>query len=185
MIKDITSIKIGPVWNGGRGATYKEEIEAVADFGPDLKLDEPITAQLMLIRMKNGITVVISDLQTGLAATCARCLDKFSQSIEIASTEAHFYEEPPKKDFDLLEVNFIRTQDMSIDLTEALRQEIILHFPMIPVCSERCRGLCESCRVNLNHSPHSKDCRREKEPEEKPETDQNRPFAHLKDLLNK
>jgi uncharacterized protein len=39
---------------------------------------------------------------------------------------------------------------MTIDLNEMLRQEIILHFPPNPLCSSRCKGLCQVCGKDKN-----------------------------------
>jgi len=186
MIKDITAVKTGAIWNGGQGASFKDTIEAAPDFGPEIRLNGTLYADLMLIRMKNGISAVLSNIKTGVEQTCARCLDNYVQPLQIASAEAHFYEEPPQHDYDLLEVYLVQTRDMSIDLTDALRQEIILHFPMIPVCSNRCKGLCPSCTVNLNHQPHKKGCPEasgKKTPPPAPDIYQ--PFADLKKLIKK
>jgi uncharacterized protein len=38
----------------------------------------------------------------------------------------------------------------SIDLTEILREQIVLALPMYPRCKEDCRGLCSVCGANLN-----------------------------------
>jgi uncharacterized metal-binding protein YceD (DUF177 family) len=181
MLKDISSIKVGPVWNGGSGATFKEQIEAQPDLGMEIKLLKPLTADIMIVRMKKGISVVLSNLET-----CSRCLDNFSEKLKIASAEAHFYEEAPQKEIDMLDAYLVQTRDMSIDLTDAIRQEIILHFPMIPVCSERCKGLCSNCAVNLNHQQHRKGCQGpEKVITEETETETYLPFANLKDLMKK
>jgi uncharacterized metal-binding protein YceD (DUF177 family) len=184
MIKDITQIKIGPVWNSGRGASYREEIEAAPDFGPEIVLETPLQAELLLIRMKNGITAVLKNLSSDVNLTCARCLNRFTFPLNIEAAEAHFYENPPQRDYDPLEVYFIRTQNMSIDLTDALRQEIILHFPLIAVCSESCKGLCPSCTVNLNQHGHKKGCTEpDSVPVEDTPEDTHRPFSQLKDLM--
>jgi uncharacterized metal-binding protein YceD (DUF177 family) len=37
-----------------------------------------------------------------------------------------------------------------VDITEDVRQEIILAYPMIPLCDPACKGLCRSCGANLN-----------------------------------
>ena len=37
-----------------------------------------------------------------------------------------------------------------IELHDALREHIILSAPMQPLCSEKCRGLCQVCGQNLN-----------------------------------
>jgi uncharacterized protein len=184
MIKDIKDVKIGPVWNGGRGASFKEEIEARPDLGGEIRLTSPLTAELLMFRMKNGLSVVLNNISSTVEQTCSRCLDQFTQQLEIEEAEAHFYEKSPQKDLDPLEVYFIQMQNMSIDLTDALRQEIILHFPMIPVCSERCPGLCPSCKVNLKHQEHKKGCDKAKiEQEDGEGEDTYKPFANLKNLL--
>ena len=45
-----------------------------------------------------------------------------------------------------LENAFRRT----IDLTEELREDILMVFPQHPLCREDCRGICPVCGVNLN-----------------------------------
>ncbi|MCL1909850.1 MAG: DUF177 domain-containing protein [Kiritimatiellaeota bacterium] len=37
-----------------------------------------------------------------------------------------------------------------LDLTEEVREAIILAFPGYPVCREDCKGLCMTCGTNLN-----------------------------------
>ncbi|MBN1225748.1 MAG: DUF177 domain-containing protein, partial [Deltaproteobacteria bacterium] len=37
-----------------------------------------------------------------------------------------------------------------IDLTEVVREQILLAVPMIPICKEDCKGLCPYCGQNLN-----------------------------------
>lgn len=39
---------------------------------------------------------------------------------------------------------------VSVDLTEAVREAIILAEPMSPVCRENCKGLCAGCGADLN-----------------------------------
>jgi uncharacterized protein len=38
----------------------------------------------------------------------------------------------------------------SVDLTPDIRESMILAFPHYPVCSQRCKGLCGRCGINLN-----------------------------------
>lgn len=38
----------------------------------------------------------------------------------------------------------------SADLTEEIREAILLAFPTYPVCLETCRGVCPHCGVNRN-----------------------------------
>jgi len=51
-----------------------------------------------------------------------------------------------------------------LDLTNEIREAIILNLPAYPRCSESCKGLCSSCGANLNKSgcecntDHGSDC---------------------------
>ncbi len=44
-------------------------------------------------------------------------------------------------------------QENMLDLTELLRQNILLSMPIKPLCSDECKGLCPTCGRNLNEGP--------------------------------
>jgi len=50
-------------------------------------------------------------------------------------------------------------KDQSADLTEEIREAIILSFPNYPVCRSDCKGLCARCGVSLNSGKCS--CKKE------------------------
>ena len=185
MIKNIDRVSIGSVWNAGTGATAKDNILAEPDFSPEIKLAAPILSELMIVRMKDGVMAVFSDFSTKIELTCSKCLDKYLEEIQVDSFERQFEQEMPRTDYDPLETFLINQKDTTIDLTESLRQEIILHFPMIPVCSESCQGLCASCAANLNHEKHREGCTDgQKVIKEDATGETHKPFANLKNLLN-
>ena len=79
--------------------------------------------------------LVRGTLAQDFEAVCARCgadfdftatVDDFTTSVEIDE----------KTDF--------------VDLTDELRQSIILSLPSYPVCRQDCRGVCAMCGKNLN-----------------------------------
>lgn len=185
MINNIKSVKIGQVWNDGRGATFKDELKDSPFLGSDIELAEPITAEFTVIRLKDGLSVLLDNLHTSTDLVCSRCLKGFNHSIDVKNIERLFYAEPPGRDYDAMEVFLIDKQDMAVDLTEMLRQEMLLQFPMIPVCSERCKGLCPDCHIDLNTtSKHQSGCQAKstkKTAETQSET--YKPFANLKDLI--
>jgi uncharacterized protein len=43
--------------------------------------------------------------------------------------------------------------DYMLDLGEVLRQELVLHTPIQPICSPDCPGLCETCGADLRTQP--------------------------------
>ncbi|HEX2986866.1 MAG TPA: DUF177 domain-containing protein, partial [Chloroflexota bacterium] len=48
---------------------------------------------------------------------------------------------------------FRLTPDHVLDLTEAIRQYVIVESPLQPLCDEECKGLCSQCGANLNLGP--------------------------------
>ncbi len=69
--------------------------------------------------------------------SCARCLEDFVEAREDR--------------FDLDWTVGPRTE--YLDLSEDIRQEIIVALPPFPLCRKDCRGLCPGCGVNLNTTP--------------------------------
>jgi len=84
---------------------------------------------------------------------CARCLKEFERELEntidfiICSQE--WYE---KNDLGLDNEDYVyfKGSDLHVDLSDIVRQSIILAESMKPLCSKNCKGLCPQCGVNLN-----------------------------------
>lgn len=116
------------------------------------------------------------DAQANLHLTCARCLEPFQTQADV-----HF-EEEYRPTVDVATGQPVTSpggesassiaQNHTIDLTEAIRENLVLAVEIIPVCSPDCRGLCPTCGANLNAG--ACDCA-------PAETDS--PFAGLKGLL--
>ena len=79
--------------------------------------------------------LVRGEVRQRLQCVCSRCADTF----ETEAVDPEFVCS--------LEIN--DTTDF-LDLTEEIREAIILALPGYPVCRETCRGLCMACGANLN-----------------------------------
>jgi len=117
------------------GLTLEEEIAA-----SDLELDtdiitfkEPIKARAQVSRITNSITVLLN-LSYLTWVSCSRCLNDFC------------------RDFDKdVQLNYITDKsEPTIDLDSDIRDEIILGYPIKPLCKPDCKGLCPKCGKNLN-----------------------------------
>ncbi|MDP8253561.1 MAG: YceD family protein [Candidatus Kaelpia aquatica] len=100
--------------------------EAAVAFEGLLRLD-------MSIEIATGELIIESRIEHILKLFCSRCLDEF------------------KLPFDkncILNYN-IQNSD-SIDISDSIREEVILSYPQKPLCREGCAGICLTCRVNLN-----------------------------------
>lgn len=133
-----------------------------------------LTGKIDIMRMEKGLNVVITGVKILSDSKCEKCLKNFDETIEIPTAERQFYINRPSKVDDPLDLFLIDKQNMTIDVNEMMRQEIILHFPINSVCSTHCKGICAYCGTNKNKKPC--ECTQE-QPEE------NKPLSALKDLI--
>ncbi len=98
----------------------------------DIHLSKPfeVDAAIMLIDKE---LVVNADIRCLLTMACGRCMDDFESLVHVPAIFSYN----------------VKITDV-VDITEDVRQEIILAYPMIPVCREDCKGLCRMCGQNLN-----------------------------------
>lgn len=98
-----------------------------------------------------------------LILECARCLGRFEGELSgrtdfIICSEAQVAERQSAVDDE--DYLYFKGNDLRIDVTEPVRQTIVLELSLKPLCSKDCKGLCRSCGTNLNERPC--DCKREK-----------------------
>ena len=79
--------------------------------------------------------LVQGSLQLDLSMRCSRCSVFYPVGVR---ESAYFFDEQ------------IDETTESVDLTEDMREAIILAFPSSPVCSSDCKGLCPQCGTNKN-----------------------------------
>jgi uncharacterized protein len=99
---------------------------------PDVHLAEPFEAEAVATKADQELIVAV-DVRVPARLTCARCLDEVS-SVLTAQAVFNYNVEPTDV----------------VDITDDVRQEVILSYPMVPVCRPECKGLCSVCGQNLN-----------------------------------
>ena len=173
--KTTLTFKIAKLWSQPEGSTEKHDIDVKVDFNPeDVNAKSNLKAELLLIKLKNEISAIFRDLELDVEQTCSKCAKKFNTTINIESAERQFVAVEPTRFDDPTDVYMIDIDDFTIDLSELVRQEIILHFAPFPVCSESCKGLCQHCGKDKNIG----NCKcKDTDPT------QHKPFANLKDLI--
>lgn len=149
---EVGSLEVGQVVR----AAFAETIDSQTG---DVVFDRPITGDVEIARDLHTVRLR-GALQTSMPLSCGRCLVVFRQPLR-----AHLKEEflvdpvPPsanpgqralgREDF-LLPLG----ADLMLDVSEAVRQHLLLALPMVPLCRPDCRGLCPQCGTNWNE----KDC---------------------------
>lgn len=86
--------------------------------------------------------------------SCARCLDPVEGVFSIpfertVVTEGTLTEEQLEEDVD----EYLVLDDGMLDADDAVREALILSFPMRLLCSENCPGLCPVCGKPLRDGP--------------------------------
>ncbi|MBC8207071.1 MAG: DUF177 domain-containing protein [Kiritimatiellales bacterium] len=108
-------------------------LEQSAEFHPAGPLSYDLYAQLV-----DGMLIVSGSVAAEMRGCCARCTQIFSTTV----SDSGFL-----RDYSDL-------QGMEeVDVTEDLRETIILNLPRFPLCDETCKGLCSQCGKDLNEGP--------------------------------
>lgn len=106
------------------------------------------------IRKINNKILIKGTIETQVDLECSRCLEHFPYSIGenfqvvFEPFSSDIQEEEMELEKEDLDIGFYK--EGIIDLTEVVREQIILAVPMIPICNEDCKGLCPYCGQNLN-----------------------------------
>lgn len=145
----VLKLKVGFLFSQSLGTSREFTFDipeiAVAD---DLQLAF-LRGTVRLIRTTEGI-LLQGSLTTALDGVCGRCLTDIHIPINLDLEELYALSPANNQEF-------VIGDDGVVDLTPLLREEIILHTPLAPLCKEDCAGLCVQCGHNLNHGPCSCD----------------------------
>lgn len=129
------------VW--GTGEWLPESVESTG----------PVHAALTLKR-KGSRILIDGELNLRILGVCDRCLSEITSSIasdfktnlELQDDES--FEREHQLDHEEMDTEFFA--DSQFDVTEFLRQQLLLSLPVKRLCREECRGLCPHCGVDLN-----------------------------------
>lgn len=144
---------IGFLLNKPQGTKEKHEIDEMLTFenADDPKLYDKVICHAQFLKLPHEINVQLMDLHTVFECVCSRCLSQFHWPVDIAQISREFIIDLPQRDLQIGEdVFYVNKNTNQIDLTDMIREELLLHFPAVPLCSESCKGLCDKCGINLN-----------------------------------
>ncbi len=98
------------------------------------------------ITNRGGYMRLVASAEIPYSGECARCLDPvngvyvlpFERTVVTEGTLTEEQEEDNVDEFVIIEGGFL-------DIDDAVREALILSFPMRLLCSEDCEGLCPKC----------------------------------------
>ncbi|MFQ5708079.1 MAG: DUF177 domain-containing protein [bacterium] len=99
---------------------------------------------------KNDNNVVIKTRVVTLAHfQCDNCLNEFTRRID-EEIDLFCTLQPQVENSDEESVVLLNPRTHELDLTQAVRECLLLAVPMKTVCQDDCKGLCPTCGANLN-----------------------------------
>ncbi|MFA7256558.1 MAG: DUF177 domain-containing protein [Kiritimatiellales bacterium] len=118
---------------------HEEEPGEILELGEadEFRAAGPVRCDLYA-QVVDGILIVRGTVSALLEAHCARCMQIFSTTV----TDSGFLRDFP---------GIQGTEE--VDITEELREAVILNLPHFPLCDEECKGLCSRCGKDLNGEP--------------------------------
>ncbi|MSP14088.1 MAG: DUF177 domain-containing protein [Chloroflexi bacterium] len=142
----------------------------IFDLDEDIKnLDEDVhpisnlVGRIRMVRTVDGI-LVTGKLKMTVEEECVRCLEPVAVPVK-SDVEEEFV---PTIDLetgatlpiaDGQDEALLIDERHMLDLSEVIRQDILLAIPVHPLCRSDCKGLCVTCGQDLNEG--SCDCREE------------------------
>ncbi len=147
---NVAGLLKGPV-----GESQRHQVDEVALPWEDVQVLH-VWGQVKLTRLNEGVWVK-GDFRATVACTCSRCLQTYQATMRFPFNETYYPTldinsgtpvAPPED----AETDTIIDGHHTLDIAEALRQDVILAVPMKPLCKPDCAGICPQCGQDLNQA---------------------------------
>ncbi len=142
--------------------------------------DENVKVHMFVLKEKDGYMVSLT-INSNVQLECGRCLKHFDMNLN-GTSNIFLSKKKPSNEKELHEEDLITEyleDEEKFNVSELLREEILVQTPMKPLCDENCKGICPICGADRNENPC--DCLEKQKEKER----ENSPFAKLKVLLEK
>ena len=90
-----------------------------------------------------------AQINTPVVLLCDRCLSEYKYELDekiniVCTTDNNLIND------DEDDIYFISETTHEIDITDSIRDAILLNIPQKKLCAETCKGLCPRCGINFN-----------------------------------
>ena len=113
----------------------------------EVEFIEPLSCVVQLFRQGNDNVYVAADVETRVSVECRRCISPFAVDI---TTTLELLFAVGSESLEQREADERYYDGEVLDISEDVRQGLILEMPTWPLCSEMCKGLCGTCGAELN-----------------------------------
>jgi uncharacterized protein len=113
------------------------------------RFNKPVYVEATLEKSKKQLSLRAMVYTIG-RFQCDRCVEDFDMVLENSYRMYYVYSEEDSKKYEQDEVMVITPETNEIDISDDVRQMVLLAVPMKLLCYEECLGLCPKCGKNLN-----------------------------------
>ena len=130
--------------------------EQEPDLSAELNLRSPVEGRVKLTRTPRGILADVAYRVT-VEQECGRCLEPVQTDLTSEFSEEYLAMTNVATGQPLAGVvaeadEQIISPNHELDLTDVIRQDIVVQQPILPLCREDCAGLCVTCGADLNQT---------------------------------
>ncbi|MCK5785948.1 MAG: DUF177 domain-containing protein [Candidatus Sabulitectum sp.] len=147
IFEETMSIPLNSIPRGVTRETFTIEMSKVPWEIPEAEFNSKEGyLDLEIVRTEYEI-IVKGFLEADFLVQCARCLAPVI--VPVTADINRMYSWNP----DMLsdpEVEPVSHNDGTVCILDPVREAIIFSLPVMPLCTEQCRGLCPSCGINRN-----------------------------------
>lgn len=149
---NVAGLLKGPV-GGVRSYELRAPVSELDRLDESFDVIGPFEGVARLLRTTDTILTRLKGV-THVRLECGRCLEPFAAEVEIEAEEEFrpsldIVSGRPIKDTGD-DAALVIDEHHILDLSELLRQAILLALPLTPLCREDCAGLCPNCGANRN-----------------------------------
>jgi uncharacterized protein len=120
----------------------------------DLELQQSYTSVIKAeVTIEKGLRQMLLDVRIpGVDGCflCDRCAEEFTKSISCSYRKVYVTRDTDAAGFQGDDIEIISPETSIIDLSDDVRDALLLAIPLKNLCREDCAGLCARCGKNLN-----------------------------------
>ncbi len=128
--------------------------EHVASDSNEVTLNAPVVGEVEVARTARAVLLKVR-VATTVVLVCGRCLEPLQHRLDVAFSEEFATDlslrpvlrGSPEAD----DSAAVLGPASELNVSELIRQHLLLAAPMVPLCMPTCRGLCPQCGANWNH----------------------------------
>jgi uncharacterized protein len=117
----------------------------------------PLNIRLKAFRIRE-LYEVQATFSTRVRLACSRCLKDFETTLASAFELTYTKEVPGLMDvldeqeieLKVEEIGLMYFKGEEINLHQGIQEQVVMAFPLQPLCDENCKGLCPQCGSDLN-----------------------------------